>query len=145
MIKFFTKYAPRKHEFSPCGGKSMTDPQYKDECDVNKILAKYGCIPDHMKRATPLSYGDVSECGDFGEMLEKVRHGQEKFMELPSDVRARFGNDPVAFFDFVSDERNLEEMVKLGLAVKKESEVVAPTSVTPKAEEVVKDPSSSQG
>ena len=38
-------------------------------------------------------------------------------MTMPADVRARFNNDPALFVDFCSDEANLDEMRKLGLAV----------------------------
>jgi len=37
------------------------------------------------------------------------------FNDLPSSIRSRFGNDPAAFLDFVQDENNADEMVKLGL------------------------------
>ena len=34
---------------------------------------------------------------------------------LPSSLRSRFGNDPAAYLDFVSNEENKPEMAKLGL------------------------------
>jgi hypothetical protein len=36
-------------------------------------------------------------------------------MQLPSDIRAKFDNDPGEFFEFCTDPKNADEMVQLGL------------------------------
>ena len=40
---------------------------------------------------------------------------QEKFSELPAHIRKRFGNDPIQFLDFVTDENNKDEATRLGM------------------------------
>jgi phage internal scaffolding protein len=52
------------------------------------------------------------------------------FNDLPSSIRSRFGNDPAAFLDFVNDEGNADEMIKLGL-IEKTGEVAAISNGTP--------------
>lgn len=103
---------------SPHGGKSLTDQQYKDECDINRILKLYGAtgrLPVNIREGVS---GDFSEVGDFQQCLDKVNRAKDEFQSLPSEIRQRFGNDPVAYVDFVLDPKNMEECVRLGLREK---------------------------
>ena len=99
---------------------TRTKQAFKDECDINNILKRYektGVLPDLIK-SNP-KYGDFSSALTYQESLNTVLHAQEQFEALGSRVRERFNNDPVKFLEFTSDPSNIEEMVKLGLAVKK--------------------------
>jgi phage internal scaffolding protein len=89
----------------------------KDNVDVNNIIARHnktGLI-DHVAKGVA-QYGDFTEVNEYRENLDMVRKAQESFAALPSDVRKRFDNDPGKFFEFATDPKNLEEMVKMGLA-----------------------------
>ena len=114
MTKFRTQYEPRKVHKSFKGVLSLTDQQYKDECSIEGIIRKYGVIP--APDVTPM-ITDVSEVGDFVECMQRVEDGLAQFAELPSSVRARFGNDPRALFDWLSKEANVDEAIKLGLMI----------------------------
>lgn len=119
-MKFRTKYS-RKRVFSPAGSKSMTDQQYKDECSIDAIIKKYGI----MGQPVPQPFGtggDVSELGDFASVMQKVAVAREQFMDLPSEIRARFGHSPEAFYNWLADSKNTEEAVKLGLLIPREVE-----------------------
>lgn len=100
---------------------SMTQQQFKDECDINNIISKYqktGTIT-HLRR-TEGQYLDMSEISDYQTSLNKVIEANRLFDELPSEVRLRFGNDPAQFINFCENpEKNYEEGVKLGLFNKK--------------------------
>ena len=101
-------------------GESMTDQQYKAESDINEILRRYNCglgLPP--SRGTG-RYVDVSECGDYASLLNQVLQANKQFDSLPSDIRSRFGNSPAMFYQFVSNPANLDELCKLGLAVRRE-------------------------
>jgi len=90
--------------------------QFKDECDINLIMLKFqrtGMIT-HVNRHEP-SYGDVPS-QSYHEAMEIVRQANEMFAEVPASIRKKFGNDPAAFMEFVSEEKNVEELRKLGLA-----------------------------
>lgn len=97
-------------------GESMTRQSHKKECDINVIVSRFnkdGVVTHIAKHGG--SYGDVTGA-DYRTMMNQVVRAQEMFDELPSEVRKRFGNDPATFLDFVQDEKNLEELRKMGLA-----------------------------
>jgi len=92
---------------------------YKNECDINRIMAKYqlsGAIDWVAKHEG--SYADVTG-HTFESAMDTILKAQTLFGDLPSSVRNRFQNNPAAFFDFMHDPENSEEMVKLGLATKR--------------------------
>lgn len=95
---------------------SLTQQNFKDECDVNRILSKYGVeqIVAHRSMYNG-QYGDFSGVPDYQTALNSVLKANDMFMSLPAHVRARFDNDPGSFLSFVDDEKNRDEMVKLGL------------------------------
>lgn len=104
-------------EFSP----SLTQQQFRDECNINNILEKYqktGAIAHANNHAA--NYGFASSL-DFRESMEIVTQAQEMFQDLPSSIRNKFGNSPEAFLDFAQNPENASEMVSLGLAEKKDT------------------------
>jgi phage internal scaffolding protein len=97
-------------------GDSMAKQSFKAECDVNNIMGKYrktGLI--NFVQARSAEYMDCPEI-DFQEAMNIVKQAEDMFMDMPSDLRKRFGNDPGQFLAFCQNEENLDEMVKLGLA-----------------------------
>lgn len=100
---------------SPAGDVSMTDPQYLRDCDINCILKDYKITGKLPEVAKPGVFADVSRLGDFAEHMRVVNDGREHFAALPAEIRARFGNDPAAYFDFVVNPENQSECVRLGI------------------------------
>lgn len=98
---------------------SMTDQQFQKECDVNEIMAKAkrGIAPHHLK-SRPGFFADVSQYPDLGEAMQAVTLAREEFEKFPSDLRARFGNDPRVLVEFLKDTANDDEAVRLGLKVR---------------------------
>lgn len=99
---------------------SLTKQSFVREADINVIMARYekdGLIA-HVNRVQG-SYGDFTDPPEYQEALNKVIAAQDMFMSLPARIRARFGNDPGEFLAFVQDEKNVPEMVKMGLAVER--------------------------
>lgn len=106
---------PRARPVLVCG-ESLTKQAFKDQVNINKIIAKYnktGMI-NHLS-SRPGFYGDVSHIRSYQESLAVVQEAQELFAGLSAEVRARFGNDPEQMIVFLSDEKNRDEAVKLGL------------------------------
>lgn len=99
------------------GRKSRAKQQFRDECDINVLMKKYekGIAITHLNRYEG-KYEDVSQAVDYHEAHNIVIKAQEAFGSLPSSVRAQFENDPGRFMDFALDERNRDELVKMGLA-----------------------------
>lgn len=102
---------------------SRTQQQFKDDTDVNKIMARFkktGQV-QHLVGRTGV-YGDFSQYGDFQSCLDKVNNAVASFQQLPSDVRNRFGNDPQQLVEFLANKDNYDESVKLGLRVPRKVE-----------------------
>lgn len=118
MSKFRTIYN-HATVISPHGGKSLTDQQYRRECDINFILKDFGAtgrLPVHGEGVS----GDFSDIGDYQACLDRINRAKDEFMSQPSEIRARFGNDPSAYVDFVLDPANTDECIRLGIKVKHE-------------------------
>lgn len=94
----------------------MTKQSFKDETDINNIMAKYkntGLI-DHISDFKG-SYGDFTNVQEYQLSLNQVLAAQESFEQLPSGIRARFNNSPSALMSFLENPTNLDEAVELGL------------------------------
>ena len=98
-----------------CEDASLTQQHQKDQADINFIVDQFnvtGILP-----TAPVSpqYGDFSGIGDYQSALNAIMAMEDEFMSLPANVRARFENDPEKLLDFMSNDKNREEAIKLGL------------------------------
>lgn len=110
-----------------CDDPSLTKQSDLKDSDINNILGKFvktGILPSLKPEGV---YADVSELGDYRECLEKVMKAEELFSQLPSKVRDRFSNDPESLISFCLDEKNMDELVSLGLAKPRVPEVSNPS------------------
>lgn len=101
-----------------CKDESLALQSEEPSCNINNLMDRYvttGMIPVLDRAALKGDFADVS----YQDMHDMVVEGRETFMALPADVRKRFDNDPGRFIAFVSDDSNLDEMRKLGLAIPK--------------------------
>jgi len=103
---------------------SLTKQSFRDECDINKIMQRFKKTmnADFLTRFagyTSGEFGDFSNVGDYRSAIDQVTKANEVFMNLPAKVRSRFRNDAASFLDFCNDPRNVNEMVDLGLVVKR--------------------------
>lgn len=107
---------------------SLTVQSEKDSCDINKIVSRFSDKRKDPKRIaqdlamTPFvrtespQYGDFASLPlDYHEAQLLLQRADESFLELPSAVRKRFENDPGQLIEFINDEANREEAIKLGL------------------------------
>lgn len=117
-----------------------TKQSFKDECNINSIIAKYQRtgMMDHV-RDNPGVYADVAEIGDYHEMTRKIRKAQESFDSLTPELRSRFNNDPGKLIAFMSDPKNVDEAITLGL-VNKPKTPTPPASKDPVTEPKVDTP-----
>lgn len=99
-----------------CVTPSMTQQQFKEECDINTIATRFGITGELPVNGRAATFGDFAQVNDFHSAMQAIRAAEESFMQLPGLVRERFGQDPQRFVEFCSDPRNLEEVRKLGLA-----------------------------
>jgi len=111
---------PRKRVRISFPKNGRTKQSFKDECDINLIMAKYqktGAITHVNKYGANYEFATSI---DFTEAMQLVVTAQEMFNGLPSSIRTRFENDPAEFLDFVQDANNVPEMRKMGLIAPEE-------------------------
>lgn len=114
--RFRTPYGPKLKQSITFQGPGKTKQSFKDECDINTIMARYqvsGLI-DHFNPSQP-QYLDCTGA-DYQLAMQTVASAMSMFQELPSSVRSRFENDPAKFLDFAQNPENLPEMAEMGLA-----------------------------
>jgi len=125
--------SPFRSAYSPSVSVSLTFPtlgrtkqQFKDECDVNLLMARYlktgildGSDPSSAR------YMDVSAPFSFHEAMNFVAEAQGQFYDLPATIRTRFGNDPGELLAFLDNPYNRQEAIALGLV--RDPNVQAPT------------------
>ncbi len=118
--------SPRLKVAKTCEGPSRTKQSFKEECQIDNIIAKYHKtgVCDHLAR-TKGQYGDFIKHSDYRTNCDRIIEANDMFDRLPSNVRKRFSNDAVEFLNFVQDDNNVEEMISLGLAHPREKAVAA--------------------
>ena len=125
-------FRPHERVTTNCGGISRTKQSFADECNINKIIAKFrktGMI-SHLK-ATGGHYGDFTGVTDYRQALDAIREADASFATLPADIRRRFDNDPAQFLQFVSNPENAEALKDMGLVPKTPSEPHTPAGERP--------------
>ncbi len=99
---------PRKQVKKYTDGR--TKQSFKNECDINLIMqraAKGGTI-SHLTKYEGI-YADFSNF-DFFEQTQMLTRGREVFDDLPAEVRREFGQSPAAFFAYVNNPANKDDL-----------------------------------
>lgn len=107
---------------------SLTNTQFQDDVDLNIMLKRMG-IDDHQLPnpvLDPAHYGDFTNVTEYREALDRVLSAEHAFEQLPASLRNRFDNDPIKLFEFVSDPKNDDEAVKIGLLKQMPAPIVQP-------------------
>ena len=97
-------------------GESRTEQNHAEACEINNIVRKYhktGAI-EH-RNENQGEYGFVDSI-TLQECMYVTAKAASMFEEVPSNIRKKFNNKPEAFFEYVQNPNNREELVKLGLA-----------------------------
>lgn len=134
-ITFRTAYdEPRSYVFNT-EGESLTQQHFQEECDIINIIKRHdrNGIIEHVQRGRA-RYGDFSNVHDYREALDLVKDAQVEFMNIPSNIRKQFDNDPGKFYEFVSNPDNKDELIKMGF-IEESQEAVAQSSATESAQE----------
>nr|QJB21637.1 MAG: internal scaffolding protein [Microvirus sp.] len=92
-----------------------TRQEFKDECDINNIMAQYLTTGEffHINETAPQYLDCTGE--DFRASMDYIAGAFSMFEELPSKIRIQFDNDPAEFLDFCSQEKNRPELAAMGL------------------------------
>lgn len=76
------------------GGEVLTQQHFAEEVDVNTIVRRFGITREMPFGQAEGVYGDFTGILDYDSALEKITEAQNKFMNLPAEVREKFRNDP---------------------------------------------------
>lgn len=94
---------------------SMTVQEMSEDADINVVMERFGRTGVMPSTVVLPTYDDFSNVVDYQSALNALIDAGQKFMELPAQLRAKFDNDPQKYLEFCSDEKNADEMEKLGL------------------------------
>lgn len=103
-------------DLSFVGDKGVTKQSDAKDCDINAIFKRFersGQLPDMILKNG--RYGDFSAVPDYQEACQIVQTAREQFDSLDVNIRNRFENDPSKFLEFATDEKNYDEMERMGL------------------------------
>ncbi len=84
---------------------------FKDECDINKIMARFdqtGTI-SHVTKYEGV-YADFADY-EFNAHMQKLIEGREVFDALPAEIRREFNHSPADFFKYVNDPANKDDLL----------------------------------
>lgn len=115
MPKFYTSFNRPPRVASHAGGKSMTQQQFAQECDINYIVKRAqrtGTIP-----ALPtqeMLFGTLSE-DTFKQRMDQMAEIKSYFECLPSEIRLHYHNSVNEFIALMNTEEGIEEGRKLGI------------------------------
>lgn len=116
-MEFYTAYNRPPRVSVDCGGESVTQQQFAKECDINYIVKRAqrtGVVP---VAPVELVYG-IDDGMSFQDRMNNLAAVKEYFGSLPSEMRLKWRNDVAAFCEWMSNEGNMDEAVKLGLVVR---------------------------
>lgn len=120
-MKFYTRYEVPPEVGLEFEKPSLTQQHFKDECDINNIVATYqetGVMPQGTRE--PL-FGDFAGIPtSFAESQALFADAQEKFYQLPSGLRKMLDNSPQKLLEFMSNPANVDACVEYGLFNKPE-------------------------
>jgi phage internal scaffolding protein len=98
-----------------CLDPSMAQQQFREECDINTIMERFGRTGELIAPIRMPQYGDFDGVNDYHSAMNAIVEAQSAFDQLPAKTRARFGNDPAEFLEFCFNEENRDEAIRLGL------------------------------
>jgi phage internal scaffolding protein len=98
-----------------CLEPTMTQQQFKDECDINVLAERFGLTGVMPLNPNTPSYGDFGEVFDFQTAMNSIVATKANFMQLTASVRKRFSNDPQELLVFMENPANRQEAISLGL------------------------------
>lgn len=108
-----SKYALK---FKGARSKSRTQQHFKDEVNINTIMRKAkrsGILP--FKGPEDSVFQDLTGITDYKESLDRIIAIDQRFQQLPANIRSKFGNNPDAILKYLQDPNNEKEARSLGL------------------------------
>lgn len=113
--------------------QTRTQQHFKDECDINTIVRRFGVTGELPVGTRAPTYGDFTGVSDFQTAMNAVARANEAFDALPASWRKRFDHDPQKFLEFCEKAENRDEAVRLGLVMPAAADLAASAQPQPKS------------
>lgn len=97
------------------GEEGGAKQSFKEECDINTIVARFGLGYELPETHRVPQYGDFSNITDFQTAMNATARAREAFDQLPANIRTKFNNDPGQYVDFCLNPDNINELKEMGL------------------------------
>lgn len=114
-MKFATRYVPPVSPAVKFKNPTMTDQSFKSECDINVIVSRCmqtGVVPT-VEGGIYADFADLPN--DLQSSYELIEEAGNRFMQLSSDIRKEFNNDPMQLLSFLHNPANRQRAGELGL------------------------------
>lgn len=117
--------------------EDMTRQSERDSADINLTIKKYNLQPLELSigwSGRIGQYADISAAPTFQEAWNRIRKGEEVFMELPPEIRAKFNNSHIEMLDAWDQGEKQEVFEEIGWLQRKPAERPADKPVEAAAE-----------
>ncbi len=121
------------------GGPSEVREAFKDEADINNIVARYQKTGQMPLNADEARFGDVSDFRDYKAALDFVREARDNLRDMPEEARGQYQADPDGFIEALEEATTRDDLVALGIVVDPEEKPPAKPALKP-AEPAVEPP-----
>lgn len=120
-MEIYTRYNPPKVPGLKCPEHSLTEQVYKDQCDLNFLIHKYGLDDDPFAlqmyidpNSRKMQFVDTTQVPDLYAALVAQRNLRQFFNELDYQQQEKFNFSLDAFSDYLMSASE-DEIKKLGL------------------------------
>lgn len=124
-----------------CSSPILTDPSFKNQCDINVIMQQYaktGLFPSSNSREP--RYIDNTQIPNLEKAYEIVTNAENLFYDLPPTIRKLMDNDPSQLENFINDPKNKNILISEGLIAPTSSTEITSTSALNSEPEQKKEP-----
>ncbi len=122
-VQIFTRYnRPLVSGFS-FKKPSLTSQEFKDECNVNKLLYKYASqakllglpLSEVLPALDSEAFRDVSNTEEFHASMNRIAKLNDLYSALPSDVRRKYGDTVEGFINALGDSNEYQYLADHGV------------------------------
>lgn len=82
--------------------------------DIEQVIRSFANDGGDMLDNVAMVFADVSQFGDYHDVMLEVKKAEATFMELPSKVREIFGHSVETWLDTAHDEDKRDALVEAG-------------------------------